>query len=91
MKLPRKAEILFNRIRCDLIYRNHLYSHNLAHVNDPSCQCGSRHQTTRYLFFNCPLDQSRDNLFNDLGLLPSFNNLFLTLANLEAAGSLEWS
>jgi hypothetical protein len=86
MKLPRKAEILFNRIRYDLIYRNHLYSHNFARVNDPSCQMQiSQPNNNRHLFFNCPLiDQARDNLFNDLGLLPSSNNLFISLTNLEA-------
>jgi hypothetical protein len=49
LKLPHKEEILLNRTRCDLLFRNHLYSHNFVQVRDPSCQCGSRNQTSKHV------------------------------------------
>jgi hypothetical protein len=49
----------------------HLFSHNFNNINDPSCECGSRSQSTKHLLFNCPLlTETRNQFFNDPGLLP---------------------
>jgi hypothetical protein len=53
--LPRNLEIVLNKTRCDSIFRNHMYSHNFESVNDPSCAGGYKNQTTKHLFFKCPL------------------------------------
>jgi hypothetical protein len=47
---------------------------------DSSCICVNRSQTTKHLFFQCPLVQNlRANHLQDLGQLPSFDDMFFTL------------
>ena len=68
---------MLNKARCDFIYRSHLYAHNFININDPSCVCGYRSQTTGHLFFNCPLTQDlKGQLLSDLSLLPKFNTCY---------------
>jgi hypothetical protein len=46
-------------------------------VDNPSCQCGYKSQSTKHLFFQCPLfNDLRQKFFLDLGLLPSFNSVY---------------
>ena len=84
IKLNRKAEIIFNKSRCDLILNDHLFSHNFSRVTDPSCLCGSRRQTLKHVFFDCPLTTvPRTKLLDDLGGLPAFFNEFNVLRRSE--------
>ena len=74
LDLNRTEEITFNRVKCDLIFKNHLFSHNFPGVLDPACPCGARFQSTKHLLFECPLfDRIRDEFFVKLGLLPGFD------------------
>jgi uncharacterized membrane protein YbaN (DUF454 family) len=77
LKLTRADECNLNRTRCDLIFKEHFFTHNFIRVPDPSC--GFRNQSTKHLFFQCPLlNDIRQELFHDLVLLPMFAifNLF---------------
>ena len=78
LQMPRNIEILLNRTRCDLIFKSHFYNHNFTNTLDPTCNCGYNWQTTKHMFFQCPL--TRDlytDLVNDLGQLPDFQTFFV--------------
>ena len=53
--LNREQEISINRVRCDLKFNSHLFSHNFTTVLNPCCKCGHRSQTTSHVLLNCPL------------------------------------
>ncbi len=78
LNLPRHIETLLNRTRCDLIFRSHFYSHNFNNTPDPACNCGFKLQTTKHLFFQCPLTRNLyTDLLDDLGGLPAFLHFFM--------------
>ena len=84
LNIPRKEELLLNRARCDLLYKNNLFIHNFTNISEPSCICGNRYQSTRHVVFNCPiLNPLRHQLFADLGLLPNFSQFFSPLRNMD--------
>ena len=74
LDLNRELEIIFNRTKCDLIFKCHLFAHNFPGVTDSACPCGFRSQTTQHLLLNCPLfDNERLECMRRIGLLPNFN------------------
>lgn len=84
LSLGRKSEIYLNKARCDLFLKAHFYAHHYTGVENPICKCGNTLQTTKHVFLNCPLlHDQRTSLFTDLGLLPSFNNLYHSLRTID--------
>ena len=74
LDLNRTKEITFNRVKCDFIFKDHLFSHNFPGVFDPGCPCGFRFQSTKHLLFDCPLfNRTRDEFYFRLGSLPGFD------------------
>jgi hypothetical protein len=78
LNLERQTEIVLNKARCDLIFRAHLFSHNVSNVPDPSCRCGFRAQTT----LRCPLfNQARYLAFDNIINIPSFDGHDMCLSS----------
>jgi hypothetical protein len=87
--MTRADEISLNRIRADLIFNSHYFNHNFDRVNDPSCICGNRLQSSKHLLLHCPLFAiKRRSLLDDLGQLPSFNPIFRNANVTEKLGML---
>jgi hypothetical protein len=77
-------EISLNKARCDLIFTAHYYAHRFTGIDNPYCRCGNISQSTKHLFFVCPLlQQQRDLLLTDLGTLPYFNNLYASRTSMD--------
>jgi hypothetical protein len=77
LNIKRSDVINLNRLRCDFLFKAHLFAHNYVGINDPSCQCGHRSQTTKHLFFNCPIfNDRRLRLLSDIGALSNFDHMF---------------
>ena len=84
LNISRPLEVILNRVRCDFIFKAHLFSHNFVGIRDSQCSCGHRSQDTKHIFFKCPLLVNlRNNLFDALHAIPNFIDLYSTLQNLD--------
>ena len=84
LDLPRQMEITLNQIRNDRLLKAHLYAHNYTNVPDPSCACGNTFQSTKHLFFHCPITHElREVFLNDLLLLPAFRLSYRTCNTID--------
>lgn len=79
LALPRKNEIVINRIRVGLLLNSHRYYHNFNDTPSPACRCGNRNQDAKHILLHCTLlNHHRVTLFRSLaslGVIEHFNNL----------------